>query len=140
MPLQVTSSTAAEFIAAGNVPEAGAFISEVLKELGVLSDRSPPPLIMIDSQPVLQGIRRGWAPYDPLYWTMTKTARMRMCQLSQLAKSNSMVFEYCKTCDNKADGMTKIFDTEKMKTMWTQLGMSTNFKTPNDEGNGTPSP
>ena len=127
IPLQTTSSTAAEFCGAGNVPEPLALINQVLKELQVLTEDSPSPLVLLDSQPVLQGIIRGYAPYDPLYTSLTKTARMRICQLSQLAQSNTLEFDFCKSADNRADGMTKVFDSEKMRGMWRQLNMATDF-------------
>ena len=52
---------------------------------------------------------------------------MRICQLLQLAQSNTLEFDFCKSADNRADGMTQVFDSEKMRSMWRQLNMATDF-------------
>ena len=40
----------------------------------------------LDSHPLLQGIRRGHAPYEALYHTFNKSVRLRIYELPDLEK------------------------------------------------------
>ena len=117
------SSAAVEYVAAGNLPEVLATLQETCEEIGLLSKNAEIPIENIDSQPVLQGIRRGYAPYEPLFAKLTKTCRLRISQLNYLEENNLIKFQYVKTNENLADGLTKILDGQKIVEMHKMLRM-----------------
>ena len=117
------SSAAVEYVAAGNLPEVLATLQETCGEIGLLKEDSEIPIENIDSQPVLQGIRRGYAPYEPLFAKLTKTCRLRISQLNYLEENNLIKFQYVKTNENLADGLTKMLDGQKIIEMQKQLRM-----------------
>ena len=113
MQLATSSSTAAEYIAAGIAPEVAALLLEACRELGIINKDDVIPIVYVDSQPVLQGIKRGWAPYEPLYGSLTKAAKLRLCTMAQLDASGVVSFKYVPSSQNLADGLTKILDANK---------------------------
>ena len=81
------------------------------------------PIENIDSRPVLEGMGRGYAPYEPLSAKLTKTCRLRIPQLNYLEENNLIKSQYVKTNENLADGLTKILDGQKIVEMQKMLRM-----------------
>ena len=123
MTIATNSSAASEFIAAGNAPDICALLMEGAKELDIIKGNTTLPIIYLDSQPVLQAINRGWAPYEPLYAALSRAAKLRICTMSELQKQNLINFKFCRTDDNLADCLTKILDAAKTKRIREHLNM-----------------
>lgn len=108
-----SSSTAAEFLAAAAATETTLRIADAAEEVGVTAIDATPRLL-IDSQPLLQGISRGFSPYEAQFNTWRKSLVLRLCQLQDLQDRKKIKYEYVNTDLNVSDFLTKILDPIKL--------------------------
>jgi len=91
-----SSSTAAEYLAASMGAGIAIRIDQACKEIGLVKSFSM-PILDVDSQPLLQGTRRGFAPYEPLYHCFNRSTRLRVCELADLEQRRKIKYVYVKT-------------------------------------------
>ena len=80
------------------------------------------PILQIDSQPLLRGIARGYAPCESHYTTNSKAIRLRICELHDLQKRGGIKFAYIPTKENRADPPTKILPIPEKEASWSKMG------------------
>lgn len=108
-----TSSAAAEFVAASNTVEHMLPVKEAAHAFGLIMNDSPLEL-RLDNQPLIQGITRGFAPYDAQFSQSSRSVKLRICALHDLENEKVIKVLFEPTRLMVADGLTKILAADAM--------------------------